>query len=385
MTERRAPSVVPKPANRGAMQMFGATAAARFALAARVGRVCRDAFSGPWPGEDHATELVAEHERTDQARVADPGPAIPVQVRAAQADGRDPEEDLARAWSRDRLPCQLDVARPMQPRHLSSAVASAAVTAAARSTPSRRACGGSGGRAAMRAIGFALGSRVKRLDGHRRDGLERDRVVGGRPRVRAPRERPMRGDQDCRHLDGIQARRGERLHDDRAGSRLVFARHLLVTELARDRYGPVEMVSVGRAEGRDRPARLRPRRGSPRMRVDDSPDLRIRPVERQMGRRVRRWPQRVADRLARVEIDRDEVLRPQVRIRDAARLDDHQVPVTVDATGIAERQGHQARPHDRLVRGPDRVAQRVRPAAAHRAVTGRERGGSKPGSSGSRS
>ena len=51
----------------------GATAAARFAPAARVGRVGGDALPGPWPVEDHAAELVAEHERTDQARVADPG------------------------------------------------------------------------------------------------------------------------------------------------------------------------------------------------------------------------------------------------------------------------------------------------------------------------
>ena len=117
------------------------------------------------------------------------------------------------------------------------------------------------------------------------------------------------------------------------------------------------MVGVRRPERRDRTAGLRPRRRGSRVRVDDPADLRIRTIEREVGRRVGRWTQAIGDRLARVEIDRDEVLRPQIRIRHAARLDEHQAPVTVDAARVAERQGHQAGPHDGLVRGPDRLAQ----------------------------
>ncbi len=93
-----------------------APAPARLATAARVGRVGDDALTGPWPVGDDATELVAEHQRPSQAGVADGALAIPMSVRAAQPDRRDPDQDLAPSGRRDCLARDPDVAWGVEPR-----------------------------------------------------------------------------------------------------------------------------------------------------------------------------------------------------------------------------------------------------------------------------
>ena len=74
---------------------------------------------GPRPVDDHAAELVAEDERPRSASASPMLPSsIPVEVRAAQADGRDPDEDLASARRRRGSRCDPDVTRAVQPRDL---------------------------------------------------------------------------------------------------------------------------------------------------------------------------------------------------------------------------------------------------------------------------
>ena len=73
-TERSAPSVVPKPGEPGRDAHVRAAVAARSHPAARVGRIGDDPLPGPRTVDDDAAELVAEHERPAQARVADARP-----------------------------------------------------------------------------------------------------------------------------------------------------------------------------------------------------------------------------------------------------------------------------------------------------------------------
>ena len=188
MTERSAPSVVPKPANRVAMQML--VRPRRHGSHWPHGSAGSAATRSPARGPSRITPPNSWPSTSGRTRPASPIPARRYQCRS------EPHRPTAVTRTRtspgpgvgSRLAGEPDVARPMQPRDLGGAGGlQRRVTAAARSRPSRRACGGSGGRAATSC--HRLGVRVEgqRLDGHRRDGLERDRVVGGRPRIRDPR------------------------------------------------------------------------------------------------------------------------------------------------------------------------------------------------------
>jgi hypothetical protein len=90
-------------------ELFVATAADR-ADAARIGRIERDPCSAPRPVGDDRRDLVTEHERSVETRLADRPVGIPVEVGAAQPDREDPQEDFGRPGRRDGLLVDPDVA-----------------------------------------------------------------------------------------------------------------------------------------------------------------------------------------------------------------------------------------------------------------------------------
>jgi hypothetical protein len=71
--------------------------AADVAVAAGVARLERDALSRPPSGLDDAADLVAEHQRSRQAR-ARATVLVPVKVRSAETDRGDAHQLLARSW-----------------------------------------------------------------------------------------------------------------------------------------------------------------------------------------------------------------------------------------------------------------------------------------------
>ena len=87
---------------------------------------------------------------------------------------------------------------------------------------------------------------------------------------------------------------------------LVVAGDLLGRERARDRHGTAEVVRVGGAETGNLPARLRPGGRERRVGVDDPGHLRERSVEDEVGRRVRRRPERSVDDRAALQVDDDD-------------------------------------------------------------------------------
>ena len=175
----------------------------------------------------------------------------------------------------------------------------------ARSRRPARACAGSGARGGSRAS--PLHPVRSRASGTPSPRPSRARSRCRRPRRAsgAPREGAVRRDERGGHLRRAQPESLERLDDDLAGRELVVARDLLLAELARHRHRAAEVVRMGRAEGRDRAARLGPARGRGRVGVDDAADLRIPAVEREMGRRVRRR--------AKVAVEDAPVCRPPPR------------------------------------------------------------------------
>jgi hypothetical protein len=73
-------------------------------------RITDDPFACPRAVDDDAAELVAEHERTLEPGVADRALAVPMQIRAAQADRRHSQEHLVRAAGGDRLRADPEIA-----------------------------------------------------------------------------------------------------------------------------------------------------------------------------------------------------------------------------------------------------------------------------------
>ena len=99
---------VPREAHR--LAEVGMAVAAERAGLARDGRVDRD----PPSVLRDPRELVAEHERSREPRLADPALAEPVQVGAAEADRGDAHERLAVARLRALFLVQAQVARRVQ-------------------------------------------------------------------------------------------------------------------------------------------------------------------------------------------------------------------------------------------------------------------------------
>jgi hypothetical protein len=81
----------------------------------RDSRVDGHPLTAPVAFLDHARRFVAQDQRVIQGRVADPALVPPVQVRAADADGRDPHQALSRPGNRHRLVGQAQVCDRVQP------------------------------------------------------------------------------------------------------------------------------------------------------------------------------------------------------------------------------------------------------------------------------
>ena len=164
----------------------------------------------------------------------------------------------------------------------------------------------------------------------------------------------MTGDQHGR--DRVRVEIAEGAHDHFAGRLLVFAGDLLRRHVRRHRHGPVEIVGMGRAEAGDRPSRLRPGGRVFGMGVGDAADIGERLVEFQMGRQVGRGAQIAVDDPA-VEIGHDDLLRRQLLIGNAARLDRHQAVLARDAADVAEGENDHAAANQFEVRVEDFLAQ----------------------------
>ena len=109
-------------------------------------------------------------------------------------------------------------------------------------------------------------------------------------------------EQKLRQLWADSLKAIESLDYDLAGVEFVGGLHLRLREDARNRNEPVERVGVRRAVARNLAARLRPRRGLGRMRVDHAPDALEVLVGLDVRRRVGRRTQAALDDLS-VEID----------------------------------------------------------------------------------
>ena len=81
---------------------------------ARVGRVHRDPFARARTADDHGAELVTEHERPAESGVPDRPFLVPVQIRPAESDRGDAQDDLAGTRFLRAFPGDPDVPRRMQ-------------------------------------------------------------------------------------------------------------------------------------------------------------------------------------------------------------------------------------------------------------------------------
>jgi hypothetical protein len=82
-----------------------------------VGRLDDDALALAGTGHDHASELVAQHERLVDDRLADTAVLVPVEVGAAQADRGDTYELLAGRGDGLGFLVDTDVFRAVQTKH----------------------------------------------------------------------------------------------------------------------------------------------------------------------------------------------------------------------------------------------------------------------------
>ena len=163
---------------------------------------------------------------------------------------------------------------------------------------------------------------------------------GVRRRLRGrcpPREGAVAGDEHGRHRDRVDVR--ERLDDHVARRALVALGDLFVGQGARARHLAVEVVGMGGAEARERPARLRPHGRPPGVGVGDAADPREGAVQLQVRRQVRRRLQTAEGRA--VQIDHGHRLLGQLGVGNSARLDDHDARATVDRADVAPRLGHE--------------------------------------------
>jgi hypothetical protein len=163
--------------------------------------------------------------------------------------------------------------------------------------------------------------------------LENDRVVDRLLRRLAPGERAVPCHQHHRGL--VRIAPAETVDDLLPGLGLVVAPDRLRAHHlgAGDILGQV--VGVGRAEDRDRQARLGPCRGVGRVGVDDPAQSLERPVESRVRLAVRRRAQRPLDRPV-VQIDHDHVGGGELFVGDAARLDREDAPLGIKRRDVAE-------------------------------------------------
>ncbi|MNS96881.1 hypothetical protein D3C72_1311990 [compost metagenome] len=149
----------------------------------------------------------------------------------------------------------------------------------------------------------------------------------------------MVGHQHPRH--GEDGGLLEGLDDEVAGQPLVILLDLTRREQARAGDLAVKVVGLGGTEDRDGAPRLGPGGGMGGVGVHHAAKLGIGAIEHQVGGGVGGGPQRPLQLLAR-QIQHHHVLDPHPLVTDAARLDDHQIALSVDAAHIAPGEGHQA-------------------------------------------
>jgi hypothetical protein len=83
--------------------------------------------------------------------------------------------------------------------------------------------------------------------------------------------------------------------------------------------------------------------------VDDSGHPREGPVEDEVGRRVRRGPERTLDDRTTIQVDDDHRVGTQPVVPDPARLDRHHAGVAVERAGVAEGEHDEPGAHDLAV------------------------------------
>ena len=194
---------------------------------------------------------------------------------------------------------------------------------------------------------------------HTREVLQHPRVGHRGECIVAPGERPVVGDQHAGDVlrNDPSPKPAKGLHDHQARITLVLTFHLLVSEWARHRDVPTEVVGVRRAHAGNGLPSLRERGGVRRVRVGDAA-ARERPIQLEVRRRIRRGTQLAREHAARLEGHGHQVCRRQVLVGHAARLDDEQARRAVDGRHVAERLGDEAALNQRLVRPVNALPQR---------------------------
>ncbi len=109
------PVLLPVPGEPDVQAQVAVALAAGPAGPVRDSRVDGHPLTAPRAFLDHPGRFVAQHQRVIQGRVADPALVPPVQVRAADADGRDPDQALSGPGYRHRLVGQAQIRDRVQP------------------------------------------------------------------------------------------------------------------------------------------------------------------------------------------------------------------------------------------------------------------------------
>jgi len=146
-------------------------------------------------------------------------------------------------------------------------------------------------------------------------------------------------DETARLRHGVESL--EALDDHAPGVELVGLGDLLLGEPAHAGDVTVEVVRLGGAIARNRPAGLRPGHRPAGVRVDDATDA-VAPGTVQAGMRggVGGRVERALDDLA-IEVADDEVLGLEDVVVHAARLDDEESPLPVETRGVAPGEHHE--------------------------------------------
>ena len=162
---------------------------------------------------------------------------------------------------------------------------------------------------------------------------------------------------DAGHRDRVEPAGAEGLDDDAAGVLFVIFFQLGRGQVARAGHRAVEIVGMGGAVARDIMPRLRPGHGVGAVGVHNAAESREFAVEFQVGFGVRGRVEVAVHRAAGLQVDDDHVLRREVLVIDAGRLDDHQAALAVDARDVAPGKGDKAVFGQVHVGLPDKFAQ----------------------------
>jgi len=132
----------------------------------------------------------------------------------------------------------------------------------------------------------------------------------------------------------------EGLDDEMTGQPLVILFDLPWGEQTGAGDLAVEIVGLGGAKNRDSAARLGPGGGVGGVGVHHAAEFRVGAIEHQMGGGIGGGAQGPLHLFAG-EIQHHQVLKLHLVVTDAARFDDHQTPLPVDAAHVAPGEGHQ--------------------------------------------